>query len=156
MAAYLRLAIELPRRREELCEMRWEDYNGVQITLYDTKDKHRVRNETIPVPAPAAAIIDKLPKIDARIFPYNPESVSAGFQRACNRLGIEDLHLHDLRHEGISRLFAQGLEIQEVSLISGHRSWATLKRYTHLKPSDVLEKLNARSKKTQEAADKQS
>lgn len=61
------------------------------------------------------------------------------------KLGIEDLRLHDLRHEGISRLFEAGLQIQEVALISGHVSWAALKRYTHIKPLDVLEKLNARS-----------
>ena len=26
-------------------------------------------------------------------------------------------------------------------LVSGHTSWATLKRYTHLRPQDVTEKL---------------
>ena len=50
------------------------------------------------------------------------ESVSAAFQRACNRLGIVDLHFHDLRHEGITRLFESGLSIEEVAVISGHRS----------------------------------
>lgn len=58
-----------------------------------------------------------------RILPYNSESVSPAFDRACERLGIIDLHLHDLRHEGICRLFEQGLQIQEVSMISGHMSW---------------------------------
>lgn len=66
-------------------------------------------------------------------------------------LGIHDIHFHDLRHEGISRLFAAGLNIPEVSLISGHTSWATLKRYTHLKPSDVLEKLRAGAQTNQKA-----
>ena len=154
MAAYLRLAIELPRRREEICTMLWEDYDGVQITLRDTKDSKVKRTETIPVTAAAASIIDSIPKIDARIFPYNPESVSAAFQGACNRLGIDDLHLHDLRHEGISRLFSRGLNIPHVALLSGHRSWASLKRYTQITPSEVLEELNARSQKTQKAAAK--
>lgn len=82
-------------------------------------------------------------RCDARILPYNAESVSAAFQRACNRLGIVDLHFHDLRHEGITRLFESGLSIEEVAVISGHRSWAMLHRYTHLSAVTLAEKMNA-------------
>jgi len=57
--------------------------------------------------------------------------------------------LHDLRHEGISRLFERGLNIPEVALISGHLSWNTLKRYTHIKPQTVLDKLNDHQQKAQ-------
>ena len=31
------------------------------------------------------------------------------------------LPMHDLRHEGVSRLFEQGYQIQKVALVSGHR-----------------------------------
>ena len=146
------LAVALPRRREELMTMEWKDYTGEQIKLFDTKDPNKVRDEVIPVPDAAQAIINQLPRTDERILPYKPDSVSNAFIRTAALLGIEDIHFHDLRHEGISRLFAAGLDIPEVSLISGHTSWATLKRYTHLKPSDVLEKLRARSQSKQEAA----
>lgn len=153
MNTYLDLAIALPRRRSELCKMKWVDYDkrSKVITLRDTKNPTRPRTETIPVPPKAAAIIDNLPVIDECIFPYNPDSVSAAFERACERCGIADLHLHDLRHEGISRLFELGLDIPEVALISGHMSWTMLRRYTHLKPEQVLEKLNAGSQETQKA-----
>lgn len=149
MATFIKLAVSLPRRREELLTMRWVDYTGTELTLHDTKHPTTPRTEIIPVPPEAAAIIDSLPRIDERILPYNPESVSASFERACNRLRIEDLRLHDLRHEGITRLFESGLSIPEVSLISGHKSWAMLRRYTHITPQDVLEKLSAGRKKTQ-------
>lgn len=144
MATIIRLSVALPRRRTELVSMRWADYDpkaGV-VLLRDTKNPKEPRDELIPVPPAAAAILKGIPVVDERILPYEPESISASFQRACNRLGIEDLRLHDLRHEGISRLFEQGLDIPEVAMISGHLSWATLKRYTHLKPANVLEKLN--------------
>lgn len=81
--------------------------------------------------------------IDERILPYKPESSSASFQRACDRLGIQDLRYHDLRHEGITRLFEQGLSINEVAIISGHTSWAMLRRYTNMSASDLAEKMNA-------------
>lgn len=145
------LAVALPRRRTELCSALWVNYDKAAGTLklLDTKHPRVTRNETIPVPPEAAAIMETLPVIDERILPYNPESVSAAFDRACDRLGLVYIRFHDLRHEGISRLFEQGLDIPEAALISGHLSWSTLRRYTHLRPTTVVEKLRARSKKPQ-------
>jgi integrase len=59
--------------------------------------------------------------------------ISTNFTRACQLLGIIDLHFHDLRHEGISRLFEMGKTIPQVAAVSGHRSWSSLQRYTHLR-----------------------
>ena len=99
------------------------------------------RNEVVPVPPAAQKILAGLPRTKGRIFPYRGASVSATFQRAAKFLELDDITLHDLRHEGISRLFEAGLSIPEVSLISGHTSWESLKRYTHIQPKHVLEKL---------------
>ncbi|MBL4821255.1 MAG: tyrosine-type recombinase/integrase, partial [Gammaproteobacteria bacterium] len=52
-------------------------------------------------------------------------------------LDIEDLHFHDLRHEATSRLFEAGLTIERVALVTGHKDWKMLRRYTHLKPEDL-------------------
>lgn len=140
----VKLAIELPRRLGELLDMRWVDYNrkARTIKLRDTKHPVNPRDELVPLSPQAMAILDSLPVIDERILPYKPESVSASFERITARLGIPDLRFHDLRHDGISRLFERGLSIQEVALISGHQSWAMLRRYTHLEAEQVARKLN--------------
>ncbi|KAK6697431.1 hypothetical protein SNK04_014003 [Fusarium graminearum] len=70
-------------------------------------------------------------------LPYKADSIGASFRRACNRLQIEDLHFHDLRHEGTSRLFEQGYTIPEVAIVTGHRDWKSLKRYTQLAPASL-------------------
>lgn len=136
-------AIRFPRRREELMTMKWSDWDpstGI-MTLHDTKDPRRKnRVERVPMPASAREFMKGFPKVDACVLPYRLDSVSAAFARVCLRLGIENLRFHDLRHEGISRLFEQGLGVQEVALISGHLSWRTLQRYTHIKPEDVARK----------------
>lgn len=149
---YVRLAVVFPRRRSELLTMRWSDYTGTQMLLRNTKNPNRVRDEIVPIPPEARALIDELPRFEGedRILPYKFESISAAFQRTVKAVGIAGLRLHDLRHEGISRLFEAGLQIQEVSLISGHTNWAMLRRYTHIKPEDIVEKLSANSKRTQE------
>ena len=51
------------------------------------------------------------------------------------------LRFHDLRHEAISRFFEIGLSVPEVALISGHRDYRMLFRYTHLRAEDIVAKL---------------
>ena len=63
------------------------------------------------------------------------------WERICRRANIIDFHFHDLRHEAISRFFELGLSMPEVSLISGHKDFRMLFRYTHLKASDTAKKL---------------
>ncbi len=50
-----------------------------------------------------------------------------------------ELHFHDLRHEAIER----GLSLPEVALISGNRDHRMLLRYTHLRPENLVAKLDA-------------
>ena len=64
------------------------------------------------------------------------------------RLEIEDLHFHDLRHEAISLLFEKGtLDMMEIAAISGHKSLSMLKRYTHLRAQKLVRKLEAPKQK---------
>lgn len=55
---------------------------------------------------------------------------------------ITNLRFHDLRHEAVSRLVESGLGDQEVAAISGHKSMQMLKRYTHLRAEDLVERLD--------------
>ena len=75
----------------------------------------------------------------APIFPYNSRSIGAAFRRARKACEIEDLRFHDLRHEATSRLFEAGLTIERVALVTGHKDWKMLKRYTHLAPDMVFQ-----------------
>ncbi len=51
------------------------------------------------------------------------------------------LRWHDLRHEGTSRLFEKGMNTMEAAAMTGHRNMSMLRRYTHLMPPQLLEKL---------------
>jgi integrase len=54
---------------------------------------------------------------------------------------LVDLRFHDLRHEATSRLFEKGLGIMEVASMTGHKSLAMLKRYTHVEAARLAQKL---------------
>lgn len=74
---------------------------------------------------------------DGRLFPIEPGTLSKYFTEACRALAIPDLHLHDMRHEWTSQLFEQGYSIPEVALVTGHKKWENLKRYTQLRPEEL-------------------
>jgi integrase len=82
-----------------------------------------------------------LPRTSERVLPVSPNAVRLAWERLRTRAGIEDLRLHDLRHEAVSRFFELGLTTPEVALISGHKDPRMLSRYTHLRPEKVAEKL---------------
>lgn len=125
------------RRQEEITRITWPDYDKTRVMVRDMKHPgDKAGNDTwCELPPEASAIIETMPKVDRRIFPYSPDAISAAFTRACKALEIEDLHFHDLRHEGISRLFEMGRTIPQAASVSGHRSWQSLKRYSHMRHS---------------------
>jgi integrase len=77
-----------------------------------------------------------------RVFPVTGNGVKLAWVRLRNRAGCADLHFHDLRHEAVSRLFERGLNIAEVSAISGHKELRMLQRYTHLRAVDLVRRLD--------------
>ncbi len=135
MQKIIAFAIFATRRQEEITLLRWDDIDGDRILVRDMKhpgDK-KGNNVFCELPPEALAIVNSMAKNDEQIFPYSSDAISAAFTRACQFLGIKDLHFHDLRHEGVSRLFEMGRTIPQVAAVSGHRSWASLKRYTHIR-----------------------
>lgn len=135
-------AIATCMRRGEIVRMQWADVDADArlLTIRDRKDprKKSGNDERIPLLGNALAIIQRQPRSDDRVFPVAPEWVSDNFLMACRIAKVEDLVFHDLRHEGISRLFELGWQIPQVALVSGHKKWEMLKRYTQLKPESLL------------------
>jgi len=78
---------------------------------------------------------------EQRVFPVSENAFKLAWQRLRDHSGILDLHFHDLRHEAITRFVERGLSVPEVALISGHRDYRMLFRYTHLKPESIVDKL---------------
>lgn len=137
MQAIIAFAIFSTRRQEEITLLRWDDLDSDRILVRDMKDPERKQGNNVncELTPEALNIIEAMPQEDERIFPCTADAISAAFTRACKFLEISDLRFHDLRHEGISRLFEMGRTIPQVAAVSGHRSWTSLKRYTHIRQS---------------------
>lgn len=139
-ADVVRFAVATAMRRGEIVRLRWADVDETKrlVLVRDRKDpRKKIGNDQwVPLLGEAWTLVQAQPRGDV-IWPLHEQTISKYFKEACDALAIPDLHFHDLRHDGISRLFEQGFDIPRVALVSGHKSWSNLKRYTNLKPEDL-------------------
>ncbi|HDV5276555.1 site-specific integrase [Vibrio cincinnatiensis] len=127
----LQFSLLTAMRVSEITRIRWSDLDTENRTII-IRDRKDPRNKSgndheIPLLGGAFELVMKQkeridPKEPDLIFPYNPRSISAGWQRVRDKLGIEDLRYHDLRREAASRLAEMGLPINIVARITGHKN----------------------------------
>lgn len=137
----VRFAIETAMRQGELLALRWCDVKGNVAHVRDSKTGDA---RSVPLSSRALAVLKALPaSLDrkARIFPWSAHSLDHRFRRACQAAEIVGLRWHDLRHEAVSRLFERNLDALEVASVSGHKTLAMLKRYTHHRAERLAAKL---------------
>lgn len=150
-----RLAIETSMRQSEILTLKvyQVDLKKRVIRLTDTKNDDA---RTVPLTKEATLIINKAlqnplrPKDIELIFfgelgktgKRSPYAFNKTFGDLKAKIGMADLHFHDLRHEAVSRFVEGGLSDQEVASISGHKSMQMLRRYTHLRAEDLVHRLD--------------
>ena len=141
-------AVATAMRLSEITRIKWVDLDTDRkvIKIRDRKDPRKKSGNHQDVPllcGPVTIggetidplkIIHSMPREASEIFPFNPSTISTMFTRGVASCGIEDLRFHDLRHCGVSRLFEAGYTIEQVAMVSGHKDWNMLRRYTQLKP----------------------
>jgi integrase len=134
-------AIATCMRVAEICRITWADFDeqAKMQWIRQRKDPKRkaTNHQRIPLLFGAVDIIKRQPRTDARIFPYDSQYLGMTFKTMCKRAGIEDFVFHDLRHVGITNMFAAGYSIQDVAMVSGHKEWKTLKGYVTDKPESL-------------------
>jgi len=134
------LAVETGMRRSEIASLEWKHLNLNKKTILIPVTKNGEARE-VPLSEIALTQILQMNNAQTRIFNITPHAITIAFGRACKRAGIHGLPFHTLRHEAISRFFERGFSIAEVALISGHKTWSMLRRYTHLKAEDLVKKM---------------
>lgn len=144
MPMLCRFALATGMRQNEICSLQVEDVSRERRTVIirNRKDpqKKAGNDQTVPLLPDAWEVVEPILKdrTDGVLFQgVRAASVSTAFTRACAALGIEDLHFHDLRHRAAAQFFRMGLDIPRVALLTGHKTWAMLRRYTDMKPEDV-------------------
>jgi integrase len=152
LADIIVVAIETGMRCGEILSMRWEDVDFIsrRVLLRDTKNGD---SRQVPLSSRVKIILEQLSSRDTDdlVFPYCRWVIRRHYTRVVKQSakahkGVQnpftDLRFHDLRHEALSRLSDKGLNVMEIAHISGHRTLAMLRRYTHPCHETLLGKLD--------------
>lgn len=162
------LAVETAMRRSELINIRREDIDFEQGTIYIANSKNGSSRYVPLSPLARYTLITYISKHNPKnkLFAMSPSGVSRAFVRACRKARLKyesicaakeqspnpdylkDLRFHDLRHEATSRL-AEIYEMHELAKVTGHRDTRMLLRYYHPDVIKLTQKL-AQSRQGQE------
>lgn len=133
------------RRISETVRLQWGDLDHAKKTIIVRDMKHPKRkignNKSVAIPDEAFEIILRQPRLSIdpqeRIFKVTKNAVQKAFERASDKLGMVDLHLHDFRRGTVTRLLAQGRSVAEVMLVTGQETVGmVLTTYNGLKAED--------------------
>lgn len=146
---FIRLALNTGCRKGELLGLEWARVdlrgNTPRIRLEHTKNGKR---RFIPLNEEARQVLLNLTRYRAEHCPASPWvfshpngkrvlDVHTGFRTACNRAGITDFRIHDLRHTFASWLVQASIPLLEVSKLLGHSTIEMTMRYAHLAPDNL-------------------
>ncbi len=139
-ADIIRLLMLTGSRRGEIVTLRWSEVEGDTLALADSKTGPR----KVHLNLQARAVLDRQPRgTGPWVFPspLGPDRHRCGelgiWPRVRREAGIEDVRLHDLRHNYASYAVMQGIPVPVVSRLLGHSSVRVTLRYVHLGDREV-------------------
>jgi len=133
---FVTLALETAMRKSEIVSLFWSEIDLTQSVIEKSSSKNG-EGRMIPLTEKAKAVLGD--RGIGKLFPHFPRKA---WENAVAKANLSDFHFHDLRHEAVSRLFERNMNPIEVASVSGHKTMQMLKRYSHLRPADLLKKMN--------------
>ena len=146
LAAVIELAVATAMRRGEILALQWRDVRPNSVLVRRSKTG---RQRAVALSPAAKHALARMRGLDSGFVfpdfasPSGDRLLERQWYKVLAETSIEALHFHDLRHEGISRLFEKGLILPEVMQMSGHTTPTMLMRYTHLHVDPIAGKLAA-------------
>jgi len=130
-------------RLGEALGLDWQnvDPSVCRVTFFQTKNGDQ---RCIPLPPFVTALLERMGRsaLDGGPVFRGPHGEPYrrphwAFRSACERAGIDDLRMHDLRHTYATRLVRNGVSLYKVGRLLGHRDVRMTQRYAHLKVEDL-------------------
>jgi len=149
----VRLLLLTGMRRDEVRDLGWEMVNWRQGTLRlpDTKTGKRdivVSDEVMTLLGKIAAAKGN-PKRGLVVCSKQGKrlwSLCRSWKHARVLAGIPDVRLHDLRHSVASDAIMDGIPLEVVGKMLGHRNYRTTQRYAHIADYALRDAVNRTSK----------
>lgn len=129
-------------RRGETMSLTWDRVDLVARTAFLPETKNG-RARKLALRSELCDVLEALPRDTERVFVVGLDYIVGAWDKACEMAKIDDLRIHDCRHEAISRVAETGkFSVSELQTFSGHRDLRMLTRYTHLCASKLASKLD--------------
>lgn len=150
MEAFIQFQLMTGARRSETLSLTWHDLDYGQQTAFIAESKNG-RPRKLALRLDVIALLQQLPRESQKVFPMKVEALRKAWKRICKAAGLSDehdLHVHDLRHEAISRVadagakLVGGFSLVDLQAFSGHRDTRMLLRYTHLCMPSLAKRLD--------------
>jgi len=146
---FIRLALHTGCRKGELLGLEWKRVD-LQAGLIHLEAEHTKagKRRSVPMNSEARAAIINRARFRAQHRPDSRwvfcrkdgsriQAVKRSFTTACSMAGIEDFHIHDMRHTCAAWLVSAGVPLTEVRDLLGHSTVKMTERYAHLAPENV-------------------
>lgn len=148
----IRLLLLTGMRRDEVRDLCWEyiDWRQGTLRLPDSKTGKR----DIIVSDQVIALLKKIsaakgnPRQGLVVSSLNGlklHSLDRSWQKVRRLAGIEDVRLHDLRHSVASDAIMNGVPLEVVGKMLGHRNYRTTQRYAHIADNVLRDAVNLTS-----------
>ena len=131
-------------RKSELLKAKWSDIDIDKRTWTLNMTKNG-RGRHVPLSQAALAIIEQLPRYpDCPWLLPNPQTllpftdIKRSFMEARKLAGLDDVHIHDLRHSYASFLVNAGVDLYQIGSLLGHRNVTSTSRYAHVNSSTLM------------------
>ena len=144
--AIVSFAIETGLRRGEMLALQWQHLHHTKDGAYLLLPAAITKTQTervVPLSLRAERILKTQPKASELIFNSNYEAVKTAYRRAKEKVQIQDLRMHDLRHEATSRLYERtDLRETEIGAITGHEDDRSRRRYTNIRAAHQVKRFH--------------
>ncbi len=131
------------RASEPLEHARWCDVDWARRVLR-LSDGKAGKRDVVLSPVAIQVLRDLGPgEPDEPIVKITYDALKKGMERACERAGIKNLHLHDLRRTAATRLALKTGNLFLVKALTGHKTDKMAARYMQVGADDVVNVLHA-------------
>ncbi len=149
LPCFIRLALNTGARKSELLKLTWARVDRERrYFLLEAVDTKSAKRRSVPLNDASMDALAVLRGWGQRHASDNPwvfghgrdrriTTFQTGFDAACERAGIVDFRIHDMRHTCASWLVMAGVPLGVVRDLLGHSSVTVTERYAHLAPDQI-------------------
>ncbi len=150
MEAFVQFQLMTGARRSETMTLTWDNIDFDSQTAFIPESKNG-RPRKLALRKDLLTLLAQLPRDSAVVFPMSIDALRKAWMRICQAAGLvgaDELHVHDLRHEAVSRVadaggkMPGGFSLVDLQGYSGHRDTRMLLRYTHLCMPSLAKRLD--------------